>query len=413
LLFALLVACDNTPDYIGRELLPSGDNITVAFDSVELVYGYSRPLDSIRAGYKENHLLGSIIDPFFGSSKAEILTTISSSNTSKGFGTHAVADSVILFISWSERSGDGRLPLQLHLYEFNELLRYDSTYYTNMDMNGRYREPELGSVAMPLNDTMAKIFISDQAFIDKFLNAADTTLRNSNHVQEMMYGLYLTTNDALDEGGILHINFNDAGNGLYFYYSNDTATSLSQYYSLDNSTNGRVNIFRHDPTGYPLEAYLKNGSDNDSLLFVQSMAGVSTLIRFPELEHWMDSMPIAVNEARLVLTMADTLYTRQQSKYFPGSLDLYMLNANGSITRVYDNLLDATSFGGEYEASNRTYSFTIKVHFQSILAGDLDNLQLLLTAGSPAESVSRAAIYGWNPRDYKKSIRLEIIYTLL
>jgi hypothetical protein len=413
LLLTLLVSCDNKPDFIGRELLPSGDNFTVSFDSVEAVYGYTRYADSIRASSKVSQLLGSIIDPFFGHSKAEILTTISSSATSKGFGPHAIADSVILFVSWSERSGDGRIPLQLNLYEFNELLRYDSTYYTNMDMIGKYREPELGSVLLPLNDTMVKIFITNQVFIDKFLTAEDSILWNSNHLQEMMYGLYLTTSNAVDEGDIVHINFDDPGNGLYFYYSNDTAVSLSQYYSLANGYNGRVNIFRHDPAGYPLEEYLQNGSDNDSILFVQSMAGVNSRIRFPQLEHWMDSMPVAINEARLIFTMADTVYTLQHKKNFPESLGLYLVNKNGTISRIYDNLLDATSFDGVYNETTQTYSFTIKVHLQSLLAGDLDNLEMLLTTGNIAESVRRAAIYGWNPRDYRKSVRLEITYTLL
>jgi hypothetical protein len=413
LLFALLVSCDKKPDFIGRELLPSGDNFTVSFDSIETVCGYTRYADSIRASYKENYLLGSVSDPFFGYSKAEILTTISSSITSRGFGPNAVADSVILFVSWSERSGDGGTPLHLSLYESNELLRYDSAYYTNMDMTGKYREPELSSVTLPLNDTMLKIFITDQLFIDKFLTAEDSILSNSDYLQEMMYGLYLTTSDAVDEGDIVNINFDDPGNILYFYYSNDTAASLSQYYLLSNSYNGRVNIFRHDPTGYPLEGYLQNGSDNDSILFVQSMAGVSSRIRFPQLERWMDSMPIAINEARLVFTMADTVYTMQHKKNFPESLGLYLVNEDGSISRIYDYLLDATGFGGVYDENTRTYSFTIKVHLQSLLAGDVDNLEMLLTTGNIAESVRRAAIYGWNPKDYRKSIRLEITYTLL
>jgi hypothetical protein len=103
----------------------------------------------------------------------------------------------------------------------------------------------------------------------------------------------------------------------------------------------------------------------------------------------------------------------QHKKNFPESLGLYLVKEDGSISRIYDYLLDATGFGGVYDENTRTYSFTIKVHLQSLLAGDVDNLEMLLTTGNIAESVRRAAIYGWNPKDYRKSIRLEITYTLL
>ncbi len=411
--FVLLGSCDNEPDLIGRELLPSGDDFTVAFDSTELVYGANMHPDSIRAGYKENYLLGSITDPFFGKSRAEILTTISKSSTSRGFGLNPVPDSVIYFVSWEVRYGEGQLPMMLYLYEFNELLRYDSTYYSNMDMTGKYRQPALGSVQIASDDTLAKIFITDPVFLDKFLYAEDSILANSSYLQELMYGLYLTTDDPADEGSIVSINFDDPGNGLYFYYSNDSDVSLSQSYSLINGDNGRVNMFRHDRAGYPLEAYLKDGSDNDSLLFIQSMAGVVPRIRFPQLKHWMDSMPVAINEARLILTMADTAYTMQQAKYFPPLLSLFLVQEDGSYARVYDNLLDATNFGGQYDEQTMTYSFTIKVQVQSILVDNVENLEMVLVPSNSPGTVYRAGIYGWNERDYRKSLRLEITYTLL
>jgi hypothetical protein len=227
-----------------------------------------------------------------------------------------------------------------------------------------------------------------------------------------MYGLYLTTDDANDEGSIVRINFDKPGNFLFFFYSNDTADSQTQYFSLVNGSNGRVNMFRHDPSD-SLEAYLQNGSDNDSLIFVQSMAGVSSVIRFPELSRWLDSMPIAINEARLTFTMADTNITLQQSRYFPESLDLYLVNEDGSITRAYDNLLDPENFGGEFDDQTNSYSFSIKVQLQSMLEEKKDWLEMMLVPSNTGETVRRAGLYGNHNRDQGKRIRLDIIYTLL
>lgn len=412
LLLALLFACEEKPDFIGGDLLPSGDNFTVSFDSMELVYGYTRYGDSIPSNFKTYHLLGSIVDPFFGSSRAEIVTTVSSSPTSMGFGNNVVADSVILFLTWEDWTGEGSLPLQLHLYEFAEFFHSDTSYYSNMDMSGRYKEPELGSASISQSDTIIKIYITNQEFIEKFLTADDSILKSFYYVQELMYGLYLTTDDAVDDGGIARFDFDNAGNYLNFYYSNDTADGLTQYYSLNNSSNGRINMFRHDHSGYPLENFLGTGSDNDSLIFLQSMVGVNPVIRFPELTRWIDSMPVAINEARLIFTMADTVLTMQRSKYFPESVNMFLVTEEGNYFQTYDYILDPGSFGGGYDDDSQTYSYTIKVQMQSILRGDVENLNMVLVPANLSQSVSRAVLYGWNT-DPMKRIRLEVTYTEL
>ena len=414
LLLALFTCCEDKPDFIGRELLPSGDDFSVNFDSVELVYGYTRYADSIRTGYNLISLLGNTNDPFFGSSSAEIVTTISSSYTSKGFGSNAAEDSVILSIRWLEDlSVEDFSPITVHVYEFSEFIEYDSSYYSNWDITGKYREPELGSATIFPGDTMARIYITDREFIDKFLTAEDTLLSDPINLQAYMYGLYYTTDKTYDEGHIFQINFDDTDNILRFYYHNDTAAELTQYYSLDNSTNGKFNLFEHDPAGYPLEGYLQNGSQNDSLLFVQSMAGVTSQIHFPELAHWKDSMPIAINEARLIFPVADSSVTLQKRKYLPERLSLYLLQEDGSYARMYDDILEADISWGQYNADLHSYVFDIKVHIQSVVEGKLDNLRLAVVPRSTGEVNVRTGLNGWNREDPGKRLRLEIIYTKL
>ncbi len=46
--FMLLSGCESKPDYIGSDLLPSGDNFTVLFDSLEVVSGFTKLGDSLR-----------------------------------------------------------------------------------------------------------------------------------------------------------------------------------------------------------------------------------------------------------------------------------------------------------------------------------------------------------------------------
>ena len=412
ILFALLISCEEKPDFIRGDLLPSGVDFRVAFDSLEVTYGYTKPADSIPSGFKEYYLVGNISDPFFGISRAEILTTISPSINSRGFGNNALADSVILYLPLQEKVGDGALPMHLKLYELTEQIHFDSNYFSNGDVTGKYREPEIGSITLTEGNTLMKVFITDQVFINKFLTAHDSILRSEENLQKFMNGIYFTTNQAIDKGNMFSIDFDDPQNYLYFYYRNDTASGQSQYFSLESDQNGRINLFDHDPAGYPLEEYLQNGSDNDSLIFVQSMAGVSSVIRFPGLEHWLDSMPVAINEARLIISIADTAYTMQKKEHFPDRLNLYLVHEDGRYSLTYDNMLDAENYGGIFSPSSRTYSFSIKAQIQSILAGDVKNLQMVLVPGNTGQTLSRGALYGWNS-DPGKRMRLEITYTRL
>ncbi len=409
---ATLFSCEDKPDFIGGNLIPGNDKMSISFDSLELIYGYARPADSFPSGYKDYYLIGSLVDPFFGTSKSDVITTISSSISSNGFGESAQADSVILYLAVDERTGEGELPLNLLLYELTEYMQLDSTYYSNTDMTGKYRETLLGSASIAGGDTLIKIFIWDEEFINKFLQAEDSMLRNTENLQQLMKGLYLTTGEASDAGSMIKIDFDDAQNYLYFYYRNDTAVEQKQYYLLASMENGHINMFHHDPSGYPVESYLQNGSDNDSLLFVQSMAGISSRIRFPELTKWTDSMPIAINQARLIFRVADTTLTMQSKKYFPEALNLYLINEDGSLSLTYDNLLDEEGYGGKYDPDSHTYSFSLKAHLQGLLLGDVENLEMMLLPAKTNISVSRGVLYGWNA-DAGKRPRFEITYTQL
>jgi hypothetical protein len=409
----LITGCEDSPDFIGRDLLPSSDDFTVYFDSLELIHGYTRYPDSVRAGFKETHLIGSIADPFFGYSSANMMTTISPTSNSGSFGPNPVVDSVYLIMEWLEVNGEGTQPMTIHIHEFTEFLQFDSTYYTSWDVSAKIKQPPLGSAQIFPDDSLAIVDITDQEFIDKFLLAEDSILGTRNYLQEYIYGLYYTTDLPADEGRIFRFNFDQGENWLRFYYRNDTATDLAQSYSVDNTTNGKVNLYAHETSGFPIESYLNNGSQNDSLMFVQTMAGVNTQLRFPELENWLDSMPVAINEARLFLPIADTVNTMQLSKNFCESLNMFLVNPDGNLAGVYDSYIDPVSYGGRLDSDQNTYVFTIKVQVQSILAGTAENLDFRIVAGNTGESVQRSVLYGWNPANSEKRPRLEITYTKL
>ena len=410
--FMLLSGCETKPDYIGSDLLPSGDNFTVSFDSMEVVYGYTKLGDSLVGSNKDVQLLGSIIDPLFGFSKAEYVTQIEATSNTGSFGPNPKIDSVILTLHYEKFQGEDNLSQQIRVYEFMEFIRKDTNYYTNQDITDLYRQPELGYGWMTKDDTLIRIQITEETFINKFLQAEDSILSSTDYVQEMMYGLYITGDDVETEGGIATISADAAGTMLRFYYANDTVDSISQNYTITRQRCQQFNLFSHDYTGYPIEKFLTDTSRNDSLLFIQSMAGVFPKIRFPGFPNWIDSMPVAINEAKLIFPVADTSLTQQKSENLPTRVVMYLQEPDGRYNFVYDQVIAPESFGGDYQEFSNSYNFTIKVQLQSLAQGDVDNLEMIIRPTKGNETVTRGVLYGWS-EDFIKRTRLEITYTRL
>jgi len=410
--FMLLSGCESKPDYIGSDLLPSGDNFTVLFDSMELINGYTKLGDSLVGSNKNVQLLGSLIDPLFGFSKAEYVTQIEATPNSGGFGPNPKIDSVILTLHYEKFQGEDNLSQQIKVYEFMEFIRKDTNYYTHQDISGLYREPELGNGWMSKDDTLIRIHITEEAFINKFLLAEDSILSSTDHLQELMYGLFITGDDVDTEGGIATLSADADGTMLRFYYANDTVDSISQSYAISRLRCQQFNLFSHDYTGYPIEEFLIDTSRNDSLLFIQSMAGVFPRIRFPEFPKWIDSMPVAINEARLIFPVADTVMTQQKGEYLPDKLVMYVQEPDGKYNFLFDQVIAPESFGGEYQGSLNSYNFTVKVQLQGLARGDVDNLEMILRPSNGNNEVVRTVLYGWS-EDFMKRTRLEITYTRL
>ena len=409
ILLALMTACEDNPDFVGKDLLPGEDRVKVRKDTLEVVHGYTVYRDSIANITQETYLLGSQVDPYFGFAKAEIITQIQGTNSSQGFGSNPVADSVLLYMRYTGSKGELNSPVQIRVYEYTARIPNDSISWSNMDISGKYREQEIGTGWLSSHDSIIRVEISDETFINKFFEAEDSVLKERGYLQQLVKGLYITTDDVVSDGMFANILFSESYTELGFHYSNDSNDSLYQEYTIGQGSI-KIPLFCHDYSGYPIEPYINNGSTNDSLLFLQSMSGVSPVIRLEGIEAWKDSMPLAINDAKLIIQVADTNLTLQTSEYRPSFLGLFLVD--GNYRQNYDYLIYPEGAGGSYDILTNSYIFNLKVQIQSILAGNVDNLEMILKSGTTGLSVNRTVLNGWN-QDPGKSIRLEITYTKL
>jgi hypothetical protein len=187
---------------------------------------------------------------------------------------------------------------------------------------------------------------------------------------------------------------------------------LEYFLEVGGNLSKEFNIFENDFTGSPLENFLNNGDDPDSMVYIGSPGLVNGIIRFPELSTWLDSMPVALNHAQLIMTPVDTLESGLSIQDYPASLELLRYGSDGVNRFLYDYMLDQNSFGGNYDPETNSYKFNLKVHFQSYLNGDLENIDLILMPASNADTYKQLIIYGGNSF-HAGRMKLEIVYTVL
>ncbi len=411
-LLTLFVGCEDKPDFLGRNLLPSSDDFYVGFDSTQTICAYTVLGDSIVTNNKSTQLLGSYIDPLFGFSKAEIVTQIERSSSSHSFGENPHADSVVLYFSIDDYYGYTNVLQDVYIYEYLDLIRVDTSYYSNMDISGLFDEIPIGSGKINSGDTIASMVITDDTFINKVLTAEDSVFSNNDLLADLVKGLYISTLDVTKDGALLYINMVDENSKLTFYYSNNESNSLSYSFRFDIYSE-HFNLFKHEHKGYPVEDYLKDNGNNDSIVFLQTMGGLYTILQFPGLKTWKeDSMPVAINQAELVLTPEDSIFSQLGIDEYPLGLNLYSLKDDGNYQYVYDYLVNSESLGGGYDEESNSYRFNIKLHVQSYLDGIIENANMILIPGNNGYNANRVILKGGNHTSSTR-MKFKITYTRL
>jgi hypothetical protein len=407
---------DKDPDELGRDLLPDSDNFFVNLDTAEVIQSFTRLGDSVISSDKSVQLLGKHQDPVFGLSTASFITQVEAPGMVMDFGSNPVIDSAILFIYVNDFYGDSNAIHQITAYEFTDPLRYDTVYYSDFSTEGKFRADPIGSGIAHSGDTLLKIYITDEDLKNRFLTAEDTTFKTNSLFQEMFRGFYLTTGDLSgEEGSILYTSMTNSLSRFSLYFKNDDDTS-SRFFYLGRNFGQNINIFSHNYSGAILESFLNNHVENDSVIFLQSMGGVSAIIRFPQLSSWLDSIttngPIAINNAELILTPVTSTFLEQDPDKFPVGLNLMWIGDDHKYNYMYDYYLNSDLFGGGYDKDNDSYTFNIKIHIQSYLTGMIKNSDLVLSAGNNSNTANRVVLKGGNHSSGYR-MKLKLTYTRL
>jgi hypothetical protein len=214
--------------------------------------------------------------------------------------------------------------------------------------------------------------------------------------------------------------------GIHIYYRDSVDAARKYQFIFNNSQIVQFANFEHNYEGTEALELIENGSEDDSLLYVQGMAGLRTKVKLPDLSVLED---VAINQAYLDVYVArgESLDTAN----FPLARQLVLKANNDAGEEVFIEdiaLVDARQlpfgdfFGGtpefvESEGAIR-YRMSVSNYLQEVLEGRMsDEFYIIpledndLTDAKRSEIAERVILYGAGHPQYP--VTLSVTFTQL
>ena len=215
---------------------------------------YTTKEDSLRSDEASYALLGSYLDPVFGLHSASFYSQLRLSSNNADFGTSPVADSIVLTLVYKAVYGDTLTPQTVNVYELDENIYRDSSYYSNdafatagvMLGSKTFVPAPLDSVWVDSVKKAPPLRIKLDPFLaQRFIAVSGSAnLADNSSFLEFFKGIYVTTNPVGSKGAILSFDLLNSLSQVTMYYKNSTSDSL-KYNFVINENCARINHFDH------------------------------------------------------------------------------------------------------------------------------------------------------------------------
>jgi hypothetical protein len=423
----LLTDCKDDPNSLGLDVQPPFDKIEVrSFDTTKVV-AYSQFVDSVRTDETSVNLLGSLKDPVFGVSTAEIYTQFRLAATSHVFGETDEFDSLILTLDPISIYGDSSSAMTVRVYEISEQIFLDSSYYSD-DSKEVYPEllcektfiPDLINDVVTPDDTLDPHIRLDltsltPSLATKLITCPADSMTTNASFQNYFYGLFVEVEPATSSGSILSIDLMSTLSEMALYYHNDTVDSLSFRYPI-NINSARFGQFTHDYTQgdalFQSQLIDEDTTLGQNLCYIQALSGVKVFVRFPELKEYFGDTTVAINEARFFLNNAEA----DPPLGIARQLVMVKKKEDGSFDVLDDQLNGLDYYGGIYDEDSQGYWFRITSSIQDlVLSEDPDyGYEIILSGG--AINAERVVLNGTLPTEEElidDRMKLVVTYTAI
>lgn len=309
---------------LGTELVP--DTLTI---NASNVFADKLKTSEKISGIPVVHALGTIVDPYLGTTNAGIYMQVLP--TTAGFrfvaeGTNYTVDSAVLILpfygfAWGNRTDPK--PQKFRVYRIDEAMSTTADYYSNQHLN--VRNVPLADVTLNmksvLNDTPSAAGVKTpyrhiriplgQDFVNDVVNNIGTaTFENDANFLNYFKGFYIAPDSTVNINNqtdllayiLLDGSADYARASVAFYYrengGTETKTAFFNYQrDQASSKTANFNQISRNFNGYPVQQII--GNNFSDTLVLQNDPGLNIDLRIPNL----DKMPVsAILKAELVIT---------------------------------------------------------------------------------------------------------------
>jgi len=425
------MACKKDPYKVGLDLLPPTDTLNVKTVDTSTVVAYSVFQDSVRSDETTLNIMGSLMDPIFGSTTAGIYAQYRLVAETPNFGINPALDSLVLQLPYGVIYGDTNALQTIRIYEISQNFYPDSVYYSNQHIEtykipiatytfkpDRYDSLTVGGVKtaphIRINLTKVSNYLGN-----KLLHAPSAYLSTNDNFLLFMKGLYIESVPVSNGGALMSLDLTNTISKMALYFHNQSTDSL-HFDFVVSSLSARFNHIDHNNYVDAVPELQQQVLHHDTTLgkntlYVQGLGGMRVRLRLPFLKDFLKSGKIAINSAVLSFTNAQTDTSLQP----PVKLNLLLIDTAGKVSLMTDQSEGTSYFNGFYIPGTRTYSFRISRQVQQILDGKTTNYDMYLQANDPTANVlvtDRISLTGTRPQLPSFSgdrVKLKLIYTKL
>ena len=408
---AFFSSCKDESGTLGLDVLPSEDLFT-GTDEVSFLKGQNYNPVNIKTSDASYAILGSLNDPFTGSTEASFITEINlgvragSLNKSSAVREYFV-DSLVLNLGYVKEwwIGDEDAKHEVSIHRFNSPLSLTNIYYSDMQVEGLYDETPIASAIKSANDGLADTtwvankysnqwqFKLDDALANEVFNLPDSIMVDRKMFREVFGGLFIksTLSDTESKGSLVEFSLTDALSNMTMYYSYDVIDTTDNANDVDTTIHAsyifpinlecvRINRFSHDHQ----DKITFNDSETEHLV-VQGTAGSMVEIDFNDVNvlnedgeqtnlftFWEEKIKTEENSEFYGISAVDLIFEADtvaqyadENFYSPASqaLRLYKKEEGQYLQpKYYYSATDSSKWspaftGGNYDKETGTYTF--------------------------------------------------------
>lgn len=402
LILLIMFSCEEDPSSLGSNLLPDSDKIGYTYDTSLTFKGNVFKNKPISTSNLQYYSLGIINDENFGIYKGEFAGEFLPSSYFKNDSVPSGyrPDSLVLFLTIDTIYGIPQGKISFNVYELNSEI--DDDLFSDENINNYYSSSDLiNTNCIFSGDTLVKFTLSSE-FTNKLIptEEQDTSYKNHSNFLSIYKGLALIPVLTDPTGEIYNVNISSKYSKILLYH-NDTMEFSYKFNFIES------NIFANYTNDYNtsiVNNYLTNPEDeNDDLLFLQGINGVSSKITFTNIDSWFedDSSYSILNAELIVPVFKDDNFDQF---YPPEKLFFYYSKTDSSLFKTEDEAF-GDYFDGSYNEEENNYHFNISKHLMRMLSREIKDSCLNFNIVNKSSYPHRVIF------ESSENIKLNVTYT--